>query len=48
MPNKQAKQRKQQRNKLNTWLSVNGRTAKQYKKRQKRKSLTNKGTMYGK
>ena len=34
MPNKRAKMRKREKKKLNDWLKSNGRTAKQYKKKQ--------------
>jgi len=37
MPNKRAKNRKRKRLKLNDWLNKNGRTAKQYKKKQLKK-----------
>ena len=49
MPNRKAKDRKRRRRDLNETLSVNGRTAKQYKKRKLRKELKNKhrGNIYG-
>ena len=37
MPNKRAKARKRKKKKLNDWLKSNGRTAKQYKKKQLKK-----------
>ena len=37
MPNKRAKTRKREKKKLNDWLKSNGRTAKQYKKKQLKK-----------
>jgi len=36
MPNKKAKDRKRKRRKLNEWLSRNGRTAKQVKKKREK------------
>ena len=40
MPNKKAKERKRNRIKLNKWLSKNGRTDKQYKKKLEKKRHT--------
>jgi len=37
MPNKAAKMRKRKKRILNDWLKSNGRTAKQYKKKQLKK-----------
>ena len=45
MPNKRAKERKRQKRKLNAWLSANGRTANQYKKKERVRKK--KGFPYG-
>jgi hypothetical protein len=37
MPNKEAKNRKRNRKKLNDWLKSNGRTSNQYKRKQLKK-----------
>ena len=37
MPNKEAKNKKRNKKKLNDWLNSNGRTANQYKRKQRKK-----------
>ena len=47
MPNRKAKDKKQKRRKQNEWLSVNGRTAKQYEKKQLKMKGQKRGNIYG-
>ena len=47
MPNRKAKDRKQKRKKQNTWLLINGRTAKQYKKKKLKNEGQKRGNIYG-
>tara|TARA_R110000824_G_scaffold379148_1_gene570997 strand:+ start:379 stop:525 length:147 start_codon:yes stop_codon:yes gene_type:complete len=47
MPNKKAKLNKQRKRRIEESLAINGRTAKQYKKRKLRKESKDKRIQYG-